>query len=282
MSAAIDRVVQDYLSHLSVERGLADNTIRSYRRDLRRYADFLHAARSDGADGDHRERHRGVPGFAAYRRRRPLGARHGQRRPHHRVGAWPAPIHGARTARDDRRHGGGETPTTGRAAAEGACRSATSRRSSRRQARPARLSSSRDRALLEVLYGTGARISEAVGIDLDDLDLEDSTVLLTRQGRQAAHPPGRVVRPRLADRLPHLVASSAGVGTSELAGGVPQRPRWPAVAAERVDRAHQGCQARRAHRQTSLRTRCGTRSPPICWTAERTYASCRSSSDTPR
>lgn len=32
----------------------------------------------------------------------------------------------------------------------------------------------RDRALLEVLYGAGARISEAVGLDLDDIDLGDA------------------------------------------------------------------------------------------------------------
>ena len=45
----------------------------------------------------------------------------------------------------------------------------------------------RDRALLEVLYGTGARISEAVGMDLDDLELESEdpaahTVLLRGKG----------------------------------------------------------------------------------------------------
>ena len=40
----------------------------------------------------------------------------------------------------------------------------------------------RDRALLEVLYGTGARISEAVGLDVDDVNLAERTVLLRGKG----------------------------------------------------------------------------------------------------
>jgi integrase/recombinase XerD len=40
----------------------------------------------------------------------------------------------------------------------------------------------RDRALLEVLYSTGARISEVVGLDVDDLDRAEGQVLLRGKG----------------------------------------------------------------------------------------------------
>lgn len=49
----------------------------------------------------------------------------------------------------------------------------------------------RDRALLEVLYGTGARISEAVGLDIDDVDLEVGAArLLGKGGKERVVPLG--------------------------------------------------------------------------------------------
>jgi integrase/recombinase XerD len=54
----------------------------------------------------------------------------------------------------------------------------------------------RDRALLELLYGTGARISEVVGLDVDDLDLAeaDAIRLAGKGGRQRMVPVGSYAR----------------------------------------------------------------------------------------
>ena len=42
----------------------------------------------------------------------------------------------------------------------------------------------RDRAILETLYSTGARVSELVGLDLEDLNLADGVVRLRGKGRK--------------------------------------------------------------------------------------------------
>ena len=41
MGDGLTRAVRAYLDHLTVERGVAANTLASYRRDLRRYREFL-------------------------------------------------------------------------------------------------------------------------------------------------------------------------------------------------------------------------------------------------
>jgi len=50
----------------------------------------------------------------------------------------------------------------------------------------------RNRAMLELLYSTGSRISEAVGLDVDDIDTEARSVLLRgKGGKQRLVPVGR-------------------------------------------------------------------------------------------
>jgi len=102
----------------------------------------------------------------------------------------------------------------------------------------------RDRALLEVLYSTGARISEAVGLDLDDIDTHERTVLLDgKGGKQRLVPIGRPALDALDAYLVRMrpALAAAGRGTPAVflnvrGGRLSRQTAWQTlkVAAERA------------------------------------------------
>jgi len=60
----------------------------------------------------------------------------------------------------------------------------------------------RDRALLELLYGTGARVSEVAGLELSDLDFDEELILLTGKGdKQRLVPIGATLKAALLEYL---------------------------------------------------------------------------------
>ncbi len=202
--SGVERVVEAFLHHLAVERGSAVNTLRSYAADLRRYRDHLTAqgidvlgaVRESDVSGFVVALRSGAPPLAASSAARALAAVRGL----HRFAALDGLV------------------------AEDVAREVVP------PALPARLPRTlsvddvdqllagcvgdgpvalRDRALLELLYSTGARISEAVGLDVDDLDAAHRTVLLRGKGGKNRIVP--VGRPALAAVDAYLVRARPGL-----------------------------------------------------------------------
>ena len=173
--------MRTYLDHLAVERGLAKNTLASYRRDLRRYLDFLaqrqrddlsEVTEADVADFlvSLRQGSDLHPPLSAGSAGRTIVAVRGLHRFAVREGTVDADAAGAvRPPTPARRLPKAIAVEDVEKLLEAAGSDGTPR-------------ARRDRALLEVLYGTGARISEAVGLDIDDIDLDEGVVRLFGKG----------------------------------------------------------------------------------------------------
>jgi integrase/recombinase XerD len=207
-------VVTGYLDHLAVERGLAANTISSYRRDLRRYVRFLADA---GVRGLGEVAESDVSGFLAALRagddeHPPLSATSAARavvavRGLHRFalldGLVPGDVAAEVRPPAPARRLPKAVPVEAVVALIEAAGSVEGPRGLR------------DRALLEVLYGTGARISEAVGLAVDDLDRGQSVVRLAgKGGKERIVPVGsyalRAVEEYLVRARPALAAAGKG------------------------------------------------------------------------
>jgi integrase/recombinase XerD len=166
--------IAQYLDHLAIERGLSGNTLSAYRLDLRKYSGYLESrAISDlvvvdsGVIADFLAQLRGQSGLSASSSARTLVAVRGL----HRFLA---------------REKGLANPTKEVAIPRIAQRLPKAislddiERILANVAQGER--ASRDLALLEFLYGVGARISEAVELNLADLDLLSELVRLRGKG----------------------------------------------------------------------------------------------------
>lgn len=168
-------LIQTYLDHLTVERGMSRHTVAAYRRDLHRYADYL----AELGVSDPSQVSSAMIGNYAARLREGIAASDGD-------GWIEAPLANASVARaviavrSLHRFAAAEGLT-----AEDPARSVRPPKPPRRLPKALSLEQVqailavpatdtevglRDAALLELLYGTGIRISEAVNLDVDEVD----------------------------------------------------------------------------------------------------------------
>ncbi len=210
----IVRAIRTYLDHLSVERGLAANTLTSYRRDLRRYQAYLDELGIESLDAVTeatvtsflvrlREGDADHPALSSTSAARTVVAVRG----FHKFALSDGlakfdPAASVKPPSPAKRLPKALPLSDVEAILEAAGAAGTTL-------------ALRDRALLEVLYGTGARISEAVGLDVDDLDTVDGTVLLRGKGsKERLVPVGsyalEAVDAYLVRGRPELVAAGAG------------------------------------------------------------------------
>jgi integrase/recombinase XerD len=194
---ALDDALRGYLDHLAVERGLARNTLMSYRRDLTGYVRFLASVGVTepsgigepevlGYLGSLRTGSDGSPPLAASSAARALVAARGWHR--YLVAEGLAPTDPARDVHPPQ-------PAKRLPKALTVDQVSALLDAAHGVDGPRGL---RDAALLEFLYATGARISEAVGLDIDDVDLADGAVRLLGKGsKERVVPVGSYARSAL-------------------------------------------------------------------------------------
>lgn len=170
--------VNVYLNHLTIERGLSDNTMAAYRRDLRRYLTYL--AQERVSDVDNISAHH-VTGFL---QALSSGSHHMGQLADSSINRTLIAARGwhrfmfLENTTEVNPAADIKPPKTGLHLPEGLSIEDVTRLLTTPS--PETAQGLRDRALMELLYATGARITEAIGLDVDDvvsLEQDKATVV---------------------------------------------------------------------------------------------------------
>lgn len=242
----LDRAAQGWLDHLRVEKGASVHTLRAYGRDLRRYADQLASrgitdprsvTEADIAEflATLREGDEDHPPLAASSVARTLVAVRG----FHRFLA----LEGESTTDAA---AGIRPPSAPKRLPKAIPLSDVERllQAASVGDTPASL---RDRALLELMYGIGCRVSEATGLDLDDVDLQGESVRVFGKGsKERVLPLGSYAKSAIGAYVvrgrPALAAGGSGTAAlflNQRGGRLSRQSVWSIIqaAAERADLA---------------------------------------------
>jgi integrase/recombinase XerD len=169
---ALEPALDLFLSHVRIEKGLAANSVEAYGRDLRRYVDHLDAMGLTEWEAVGRAE---IQAHLAELVRRGLSPR-SQARALSAIRSLHALLYAERltpvNAADEI-----DSPRGGRSLPAPLSREEIGRLLAAPDVR--KPAGRRDRAMLELLYATGLRVSELVSLELNDLDLE-SRVLVAR------------------------------------------------------------------------------------------------------
>jgi integrase/recombinase XerD len=234
MTEEIGNGVARYLDHLTVERGSSEHTVAAYRRDLARYERFLVSREvGDLADVDEGVIRSFLASISA--------ATHGDDDRPYRATSVARTLSSVRSFHRFLVREG----VTDRDPAAGVAQPKLPRSLphplSVEQVRhlldapdsttPAGL---RDRAILELLYGSGLRVSELTGLDVDDVDLEAGSVrVLGKGGKEREVPVGRYGREAIGS---YLTAARPSFATGRGRGALFLNQRGGRLSRQSCDR----------------------------------------------
>jgi len=199
--------MDEFLSHITVERGLSRNTVAAYTNDLTLYLIFLEGVGVEPKDVDLNR----VRDFLELQRGEGLGSTTLARR--------TASIRGFHKflvregAVDEYRLSGLRVPKQPLDLPDAISEADMGRLLGAIQEVDAYRA--RDRAMLETMYSAGLRVSEVVGLDLSDVDLEDSTIRAFGKGsKERIVPVGAIAAERVSNYIeyhrPSLLNDSRG------------------------------------------------------------------------